>query len=377
MSGSLVTVLLGLAAMLLGIAIAVQVLQELWKYITSSRDIAYHAVLKDFLGPHLSRQLDRPGVLRDLQVRGPFQGLWWRPSGKLLPMDADELVIALERTMSEWFQRAYAAIRLESRLQAGTPAPPSPAWKAFRRELDSTHAGADEAHAQDIRTFLSAWHTDGPLDAGGLLTVFHHQFLPQARKVKEHFDQLMRNFDYQYRRRNLRQTVIIALLLAVLIDLPAGKLYREASTLSPEAAAELAEAATLRYDAESRSRQSVPAASPDTARIDSTLASFRERADSALALATGTPNPIGALSWPPVVWETIKGDGGWSAGFRYLLGCLLTAILVSFGAPFLNDLTKTLLRSSRSNTQPANTTDVPETRVLIAETAPASGRNHA
>jgi hypothetical protein len=362
LSGSLLSALLAFAAMVLGLAVAVQVVQEMWKYVTSSRDIAYASVLRDFLGPFLSRQLDRPGVVRDLQVRGPFQFLWWRPSGKLLPMDADELVAALERTTGEWFQRAYAAIRLETSLQRGVAAEPSPSWLAFRRELEAAGKGAVDAHATDIRTFLSAWHQEGVLDAGGLLVAFHHQFLPQARKVGEHFDQLMRNYDFHYRRRNLRQTVVIALLLALLLDLPAGKLYRQAASLSPEAAVELAQMATQQYE-EMRAAQAT----------DTTLVQLRDRANRALAIAAGRTDPLGQLAWPPVVWRKFVKSTG--TGAIYLIQCLVTALLICFGAPLLNDVTKALLRTRTEGVRGIATGEFLERTTITAPSASANRKD--
>jgi hypothetical protein len=405
-NGSLLSTLLALAAILLGLAIAVQVVQEMWKYVTSSRDKAYATVLQDFLGPFLSRQLHRPGVLRDLQVRGPFQFLWWRPSAKLLPMDADELVAALERTTGEWFQRAYAAMRLEGSLQRGTPAPPSASWQAFMRELEAAANAGTSAHATNIHWFLRAWPPpDSPLDAAGLLVAFHHQFLPQARKVGDHFDQLMRNYDFHYRRRNLRQTVVIALLLALLFDLPAGKLYRHAASLSPEAAVELAQAATDLQDeieAAGSSADSAPRPPADSATagttsdtipgrtttdstpagsqadttvdsgIDTTLAALQGRLERALSIAAGNTDPFGQMTWPPVAWARLKKDP-WNGG-QYLLQCFLTALLVCFGAPLLNDLTKALLRARTGGIRGVTTGEFVERTTITAPSATPTGR---
>lgn len=373
LSGSLLSTLLAFAAMLLGLAVAVQVVQEMWKYLTSSRDIAYASVLRDFLGSFLSRQLERPGVLRDLQVRGPFQFLWWRPSGKLLPLDADELVAALERTTGEWFQRAFAAIRLEGSLQRGVPAEPSQSWLAFRRELEAAGIGAVEAHAADIRTFLNAWHKEGVLDAAALLVAFHHQFLPQARKVGDHFDQLMRNYDFHYRRRNLRQTVIIGFLLALLLDLPVGMLYRQAASLSPEAAVELARMATEQYEEILAARPPADSIAPQPQATDTTLAQLRDRANRALAIAAGRPDPLGDLTWPPVVWKAFEKST--ANGARYLLQCLVTALLICFGAPLLNDITKSLLRTRAGGVQGVATGEFLERTTITAPSASTSRRD--
>ena len=105
---SLLTTLLGLAGILLGLAIVVQVVQECWKYLLSTKASAYQRALFSFLGPW-ARELLRPGVLPDLQVDGPMQ--WWRqrPRGRLLPMDQPTLVAAMERTAAAPVRRMLAA----------------------------------------------------------------------------------------------------------------------------------------------------------------------------------------------------------------------------------------------------------------------------
>jgi len=85
LDNSLLTTLLTMAATFLGLSIVVQVIQELYKYLRSSKGRAYQLALKDFLGP-LATELMRPGVLPDVRVRGPFQLMRIRPKGMILPL---------------------------------------------------------------------------------------------------------------------------------------------------------------------------------------------------------------------------------------------------------------------------------------------------
>ncbi|MGH7539638.1 MAG: hypothetical protein ACRELC_01440, partial [Gemmatimonadota bacterium] len=45
-------------------------------------------------------------------------------------------------------------------------------------------------------------------------------------------------------------------------------------------------------------------------------------------------------------------DAGWGAALVYLLGCVLTAILITFGAPFWHDLVGTLSAVSSRRREP-------------------------
>ena len=85
LDNSLLTILLTLAATFLGLSIVVQVVQELYKYLRSSKGRAYQIALQDFLGP-LAHELLRPGVLPDIRVRGPMQLKRVRSKGMILPL---------------------------------------------------------------------------------------------------------------------------------------------------------------------------------------------------------------------------------------------------------------------------------------------------
>ena len=58
---TLLTTILGLAGTFLGLAILVQVIQECWKYLFSTKSSGYERALFAFIGPW-ARQLMKPGV---------------------------------------------------------------------------------------------------------------------------------------------------------------------------------------------------------------------------------------------------------------------------------------------------------------------------
>jgi hypothetical protein len=103
-SNAFLTMVLGLAASRAAFAILVQITQEVYKYLTSSKTRAYRDALVDFIGP-AAAQLLQPGAAPELFVPGPFQFRRVQPKGKLLPLSRDALVKALERTSPEWVRR--------------------------------------------------------------------------------------------------------------------------------------------------------------------------------------------------------------------------------------------------------------------------------
>src|SRR5882672_6705697 len=113
---SLISTILGLVGILFGLSILVQVIQESWKYLLSTKSGAYQRALFVFLGPW-SQELLQPGLIPDLQVNGPLQRWRSRPRGRLQPMDEQTLVSALERTAAPWVQRILEALRAEEALQ--------------------------------------------------------------------------------------------------------------------------------------------------------------------------------------------------------------------------------------------------------------------
>jgi hypothetical protein len=334
---SLLATVLAMGATFLALSLLVQVIQELWKYLTSSRSVSYRKTLIDFLGPH-AEHLFHPGVIPDLQVRGPFQFLRRRPTGRLQPMDKDDLVVALERTAAPWVQRALAALRLETSLQRGAAALPSANFLEFLNQAAGPAKGAPGySTAQDVLEFLRASKVipdaGQPLDAAGVLLAFRHRFLPHIVRAEQSFTQLVKNYDHAYRRRNLRQTFVFGFVVAFLAEQPLGDVYREARRVPLDQAVAAVEQARAIYQAD---------AGRDTASVR-TPAQLRTWADSITAVLQMTD------STRTVAWERLDVNQLRANATKptFLVGCLLTAILISFGAPFWNDLTGALLRLNR------------------------------
>ena len=97
----LLTTLIALAAMFLGLAVLVQIVQEIYKFLTSSKSRAYLKSVNDALGP-LARDALRSDRSPQMKVRGPLQLFGFRRTGWLLPMNAGELENALVATAPPW-----------------------------------------------------------------------------------------------------------------------------------------------------------------------------------------------------------------------------------------------------------------------------------
>lgn len=158
LSSSALATLLALAATFLGLAAAVQILQEFWKHLSRSEARTYQKVLIDFAGPWI-QQLLQPGVLNDLEVRGPFQLRKVRPKGVLLPLPKDELLRAAERVAPVWVRRTIEQLQVERELQASDPnLDRSPAWQQLLSEMQTLDPEDPTFwDAERVRDFLDEW----------------------------------------------------------------------------------------------------------------------------------------------------------------------------------------------------------------------------
>lgn len=331
--------MLALAATFLGLSLLVQVFQEVYKYLTSSKARSYRNALVDFLGPY-GNQLFDPGIMPEIQVRGPFQFLRRRPTGHLQPLEKEELVKSLERTAAPWVRRALGALRLETSLQSKGRSRASPSFGVFINELHAVESGSPGRDlAKDLIDFLGRWglssgqsydKDDGPpLDASAVLTALRQRFLPHIVHAESHFSQLTKNFEYAYRRRNLRQTFTFGLLLALFAEQPFDRIFTESAAMPLDQAVALAERTSDLYQ---KQQAKLPQG-------DSLAAVLRQRTEETIQALRESAAPVSYIVGP-TEFARIKGEGI----PRYILGCLVTALLISFGAPFWNDLTGALLR---------------------------------
>jgi hypothetical protein len=336
-STGLLSTVIAIGAAFLALSLLVQVIQELYKNLTSSRSRAYINALTDFLGPH-AQQLVQPGMIPDLQVRGPFQFLRRRPTGHLQPMDKDDLIVALERTAAPWIQRALTALKLETGLVKQQPGKLSPSFRQFLSQLEGATPGSPGySTALDVREFFETWNvkTASPdaetFDTSTLLKALRQRFLPNVVRADESFTQLSKNFDHAYRRRNLRHTFTFGLLLAIVAEQPLWEIYKQAKQVPIEQAVAAAEAAQALYAQQ-------PVGDTAAARSSDSLKAYADELVGVLRKTGTAPElKLNTMEFWKRRWNKIKEPD-------YLLGCLLTALLISFGAPFWNDITGALLR---------------------------------
>ncbi len=309
--------LLAMAAILLGLSIAAQVLQEIYKYVTASKARMYKMALGDFIGQDRVEKLyderpdaepDKAADIESLFLRGPFQFGWKdKKKARLLPLEKENLLNALEDTAPAWNRKAIEVLKKEAELQQGAPAKPSPillgliaeAWKGY---------WAEETGPSETFDFLERWGAVSKpvppalepkpadtVDASRLLEGYYQEFLRERDRVETRFEQFNANFEHAYSRRNLRQTLLLALVLAVGLNLPFTELYRQAKGLTPEEAAALADSLAELYE------KSRPAATPDTA------------AAAGAAVSEPVADPVEAGAAVPAVpaeQEAAGGDAG-------------------------------------------------------------------
>lgn len=369
---------LGLAALIAGLALLVQVLQEVYKNLSSSKARTYRKVLEDVAGGWI-RQLLTRDLAPDLLGRKPFQ-LWrWSPDGELLPLDRDTLIASAERTAPPWVRRALDALMLEAQLQASSAAGsasgagatgPSPQWSTFLNDLWSAEPGSPGYRsALEVRALLARWdaasikqrkeqaeevHPPKRLRAEQLLVALRHELLPHVIHLEEHHEQLMSRLEHAYRRRNLRQTFTFALLLALACNLPFEQLYQRAAPMSrTEAVALLKSNLDRSRQQESPQQESPQQESPgkgnrpnaSPAEPERGAASSAPRPEPAKATAkdqdaTGVDYVISPADLGNLITHPLQG-------LRYLLGCLITALAITFGAPLINDLAGLAMRLGR------------------------------
>jgi hypothetical protein len=361
LDNSLLTVLLTLAATFLGLSIVVQVVQELYKYLRSSKGRAYQIALQDFLGP-LAQELLRPGVLPDVRVRGPMQLKRVRSKGMILPFKKEELANALERTAPPWIQRTLKQLNLEVDFQTNKPLSKSVSWGEYLKELGKVEQGTTGYwNAVEIVEFLKEWEytwhqetvddnqeikrigTINPknteVDAKQLLLAFRKRFLPYVENANENFSQLGNNFEYTYGRANSRLTFIIALLLTFIFNLPINVLYRNAQQVDSESAIKFAETTLDIYSNQKDSLLTKEDIELAKNIMRNTLELQKDKQNTKHFIDFSTiPNPF-------------SGDYKF---FLYLLYCFITAIFITFGAPFWNDIASALLRLQKGKSSVKN-----------------------
>ena len=359
----LLTIALSLSAIFLGLSLFVQVLQEFYKFITSSKSRAYKKALIDFSGPWV-KKLYEPATLINIVARGPFQIFRRRPTGKVLPMDKENIVKALEQTAPTWHQQALKLLENEVKVQSGKEQSPSSTWNSFVDELATCEKGTPGYwSSQEVIRFLKNWGYEfpdaenktqssvnklGTIDAVALSVSFRQQFFSHLNQIEEHYTQFMNNFEYMYRRRNLRLCFSIGLLVALFFNLPLNRIYQRASRTSDAEAIRMANEALALYaqyqTQEAQADSTGLITNTQTGTYDSLMTTHLKRIETVEKSLLRNKELNYVIEWKFIkkLWAR-----GWMGIPRYLLGCILTALLISFGAPFWNDLADSLLSLKR------------------------------
>jgi hypothetical protein len=259
--------LIALAAMFLGLSVAVQVAQEIWKYLLSSKSRLYQKLLRDFLGDRID-EAGTQKLLKEIRSRGAFQ--WFSPQtpSRLMPLSEQQLVRVLIRLAGEEVRKGIEVLEAEARSQDGTPAPATLPFREWVRSLWA--GGQDNPCSAEMFEQLVSWkvvkppaapapggvaESEGspssgsdlefpePFDAAAILEHMTRTFVPDVSRVRAEYPQFETNFQYSNQRQNLRQTVVLGLAIALLWNLPLDALWRHANALSPEEVIELSQAA--------------------------------------------------------------------------------------------------------------------------------------
>lgn len=369
MNSSLLNALLALAATMLALSILVQIIQEVYKFLSSSKERSYTNALLDFLGPW-AKQILSPGQVMKLQIRGPIQWFRFQPKQRLLPMKCDELTSALESTAPTWVRQTLERLRMEADFQNGKDSSPSPNWLEFLKELGNVEKGSPGYwSASQISDFLVAYgHSvrrapssdnsergqaerlgtisfkeSQQWNAGEILKSFQHRFLPHIVRAGDHFDQLQRNFEYQYKRRNLRQTFLIALILTLLFNLSIQKLYRYAKAVPPDEAAALAERSLRLFQQYQETSQT-----SSSGKKNGGVLIDEQQLKEMVSISREILKQSQGVEFSLVDSGVLANVGAFAG---YLFGCFMTALFLSFGAPIWNDATSALLNLQKGKKQ--------------------------
>jgi len=381
---SLFNIVLGMAASLLALSILIQILQEFYKFLFKSKSAAYKKVLYNLIGSQAAFLWKAPETA-DYRVRGPWDIFRRKPGGILQPLAKEQLAKALTRAAPYWVTRTLEQIQQEKAGSSG--AAESTTWKAFlirlgQAEKGTTGFGTAREIAILLKEFGHKWEKEDSrigeislsktMDMAKLEQALRHRFLPQVEKAIRDFDLIDRNLEYTYKRRNMRQTFVLGLLVALVMSYPAQDIYQRAAALTNEETVALTEQVLDVYE----SRQAIDSseagnsasAERDIKQLNALLDLLNgrlgitgtETTQKVVAVSDSTDAPVDPASVTeetgPADWGTVeipllkkefwkKKPLGW---LSYILGCLATAVLLSFGAPFWNDIAKSVLNYKKS-----------------------------
>lgn len=310
-------------------------MQEAYKYLSNNKSRAFSNALEDYLGSLFSVVM-RSSIIEQSRERGPFQIFRFRPKQRTLPLSQQEFDQALESTLPNWKKLVLQALTHEVSLQNGVPSLMSPDWMAFYNDLPKNELFKSNPQIlARMNKFICGWQAmdsqTSVVDASKMLKSFLSSFNQDTTKISENYTSFLRTFDFQYKRRNMRLSFVIALLLTLTCNLPLQKLYFAASRMDTSASYQMlnrfAETNKLLLgDANSTKTQS---SEPDEMKV-----------------AIESMSGLFDYTYPPKLFHENAANLP-----AYLLGCLMTSLLISYGAPLLNSLADMALKS-KMNPQP-------------------------
>lgn len=329
--------LLAIAAWMLGLSLLVQVVQDVWKFFTNSKARSFEAALTDLLGPSLVGRLQQD---RRLAVRGPMQFRRVGRAGYVLPAAQDELMRALENAAPQWHLGLLRALQQQRAISGTAEALPARPLRDVIRGIEASAIPEASAPFELLQFLKSVGVTPGtPFNADRVYKEYWTNYFAHLLPLAQNYPQLIRNFEYAYERKNLKQSFVIGFLVALLFNLPFHQVYERAAATPPAEAMKMAADAAAAY------------ARAEHAGDAEDVQELRVQLDQALTVACGPTNGRGRDSCysidylpDPNVLIAHYNQGTWSF-LRFLFGCLLTALLISFGAPFWNDLLSGLGRT--------------------------------
>lgn len=415
------TLFIAFSAIILGLSVIAQTIQELYKYLTNSKSKTYSKAMTDYMGSLFLKILQSPTV-HDLRIKGPFQIFSYRPKSYIQPLDAQTLSKALDSSLlAYWQKRCHDYLKQEVAFQANNSGTLSPNWQNFLSEFGKIPLNTQNYFsAEDVLNFLEqCYHTRTPdeekkvigtieinaeqnIDATQLLQLFESRFLSAKKEYLENYDTFLGNFDFMYKRRNVRQTFIFGILLCALYNLPIQNVYQSAKSMDDETAMALLDKTKSSYEEKNNNSESDSSkksnSSQDSTIMETTNAEQGYSSDSASAqqnnlnISSDTQqrtslqstnaqqstmseriadtlqmaqlkaiedslvkikiefikNTISSiresLQTDDVLFDTEKGCSillnitNFKEWLLYILGCIGTALCLSFGAPIINDL---------------------------------------
>ena len=371
-----VSTAIGVASILFATAILVQIIEEIYKYLWSSKSKAYQKVLVDHLGTYARVIIDQAS-LGTTGTRGPFSigRLFSKPH--LQPLNVEEMGKALVKTLPTWVQLTLEKLENEITIQGGVSRTASPQWKEFLQILGESRKGAPGSFVtEQIVKLLKDWgHSVTPIDGKPELTgtitppenfdarmIKDHVFGSMASYVKDAIGKhaaFEKNFDYTYTRRIWRHTIIISVIACLLLNLRIDHLIKYSAAADPESNVEYALAITHVYDSLNTrdSNQTVEKLEPALKDVYSKMAQQpglfgADSTNIGLRVWTSvglSPNSYltrnANLTTPPNSNEQVK-PVQYASFVEYcysFLFCCLSALLVSAGAPIWNDIVSALI----------------------------------